>query len=354
MTGTHKAVVLQKKGQIGFEDRPEPEISDSHYVKIHVKKTGICGSDIHYYTHGSIGSFVLEKPMILGHESSGVVVEVGEDVSLVKVGDRVAIEPGVPSRYSDETKAGHYNLCPHMAFAATPPYDGTLVKYYLAPEDFLVKLPDHVSFEEGACVEPLAVGVHANRLAETSFGKKVVVFGAGPVGLVTGAVASAFGASDVVYVDVVESKLERTKQFGATSTINSTKYKSEDELVTAIKSELDGEQPEIAIDCTGAEICIRTAIKVLKAGGSYVQVGMGKDDVNFPIGMVGGKELRILGSFRYYFNDYKIAVKLISEGKVNVKNMITHTFKFDEAIKAYDFNADHGSEVVKTIIDGPE
>ncbi|QEU60545.1 Xyl2 [Kluyveromyces lactis] len=354
MTGTQKAVVLQKKGEISFEDRPAPEITDSHYVKIHVKKTGICGSDIHYYTHGSIGEFVVKKPMVLGHESSGVVVEVGKDVTLVQVGDRVAIEPGVPSRYSDETKSGHYNLCPHMAFAATPPYDGTLVKYYLAPEDFLVKLPDHVSFEEGACAEPLAVGVHANRLAETSFGKNVVVFGAGPVGLVTGAVAAAFGASAVVYVDVFENKLERSKDFGATNTINSTKYKSEDELTEVIKSELKGEQPEIAIDCSGAEICIRTAIKVLKAGGSYVQVGMGKDNINFPIAMIGAKELRVLGSFRYYFNDYKIAVKLISEGKVNVKKMITHTFKFEEAIDAYNFNLEHGSEVVKTMIDGPE
>lgn len=348
------AVVLQKKGEITFEERPVPEIEDSHFVKVQIKKTGICGSDVHYYTHGSIGDFVVTKPMILGHESSGLVVEVGNEVTLVKVGDRVAVEPGVPSRYSDETKSGHYNLCPHMAFAATPPYDGTLVKYYLAPEDFLVKLPDHVSYEEGACLEPLSVGVHANRLAGTSFGKKVVVFGAGPVGLVSGAVASAFGASEVVYVDVFDQKLERSKQFGATKVVNSMKYKEEDALTAAIKETLGNEEPEIAIDCSGAEICIRTAIKVLKAGGTYVQVGMGKDDINFPITQVSVKELKVLGSFRYYFGDYKIAAKLVAEGKVDVKKMITHRFKFEDAIKAYDFNLEHGQEVVKTIIDGPE
>ncbi|BAP73320.1 xylitol dehydrogenase [Kluyveromyces marxianus] len=354
MTNTQKAVVLKKQGEIAFEERPVPEIKDPHYVKVHIKKTGICGSDVHYYTHGAIGDFVVKEPMVLGHESSGVVVEVGEAVTLVKVGDRVAVEPGVPSRYSDETKSGHYNLCPHMEFAATPPIDGTLVKYYLIPEDFVVKLPDHVSLEEGACIEPLSVGVHANRLAGTGFGKKVVIFGAGPVGLVTGNVASAFGASDVVYVDVFEHKLKRAKEFGGTQIINSKDYPKEDDLVKAIQDKLGGKSPEIAIDCSGAEVCIRSAIKVLKVGGTFVQVGMGRDDVNFPITLIITKELRVLGSFRYYFDDYNIAVKLVSEGKVNAKALITHTFKFDEAIDAYNFNRDHGNEVVKTIIDGPE
>lgn len=354
MMSTQRAVVLKKKGEIVFEDRIVPSIEDPHFVKVQIKKTGICGSDIHYYAHGSIGDFILKKPMVLGHESSGQVVEVGNAVSMVKVGDRVAVEPGVPSRYSDETKSGHYNLCPHMAFAATPPFDGTLVKYYLVPEDFLVKLSENVSYEEGACVEPLSVGVHANRIAETSLGKKVVVFGAGPVGLVTGAAANAFGASEIVYVDVFDDKLSRTTDFGGTKVVNSSVYKDDDSLSDAIKCELNNEEPDIAIDCSGAEICIRSGIKALKSGGTFVQVGMGKDNINFPITLVGSKELKVLGSFRYYFGDYQLAVKLIAEGKVNVKHMITHRFKFEDAIKAYEFNLHHGREVVKTIIDGPE
>ncbi|CAI4718600.1 ALS_1a_G0044760.mRNA.1.CDS.1 [Saccharomyces cerevisiae] len=180
---SNPAVVLEKVGDIAIEQRPIPTIKDPHYVKLAIKATGICGSDIHYYRSGGIGKYILKAPMVLGHESSGQVVEVGDAVTRVKVGDRVAIEPGVPSRYSDETKEGRYNLCPHMAFAATPPIDGTLVKYYLSPEDFLVKLPEGVSYEEGACVEPLSVGVHSNKLAGVRFGTKVVVFGAGPVGL---------------------------------------------------------------------------------------------------------------------------------------------------------------------------
>lgn len=354
MPETHKAVVLQKQGLITFEDIPVPQLEDPHYVKLAIKKTGICGSDVHYYKTGAIGNFVVKDPMVLGHESSGVVVEVGSKVTSVKVGDRVAIEPGIPSRYSEATKSGHYNLCPSMAFAATPPIDGTLLKYYLSPEDFLVKLPDNVSFEEGACVEPLSVGVHANKLADVRFGSKVVVFGAGPVGLLAGAVSRAFGATDVVFVDVFDHKLERANEFGATQIVNSSKFKSEDDLVKEIQRVLSGEQPEVVFECSGAEVCIRAGIKACKAGGRYVQVGMGKDNVNFPISEVVSKELQVLGTFRYCFGDYNDSVKLISEGKVDVKPLITHRFKFQDAIKAYEFNIEHGEDVVKTIIDGPE
>ncbi|SCU91052.1 LANO_0D10616g1_1 [Lachancea nothofagi CBS 11611] len=354
MTKTHKAVVLQRKGEIKIEDRPIPEIEDPHYVKLQIKKTGICGSDIHYYLTGAIGDFVLEQPMVLGHESSGIVVEVGEKVTRVKVGDRVAIEPGVPSRYSDATKAGRYNLCPKMAFAATPPYDGTLVKYYLAPEDFVVKLPDHVSLEEGALVEPLSVGVHANKLAKVAYNQKVVVFGAGPVGLLTGSVAKAFGAFKVVYVDISPEKLKLSSSFGGTGVVNSSEAKSDDQLVAEIEKALEGDQPEVVFDCSGAEICIRSGIKVCKSGGTYVQVGTGKEDVNFPIAAIGPKELKVLGCFRYAFGDYRDAVHLISCGDVDVKPLVTHRFKFSEAVDAYNFNAKSGANAIKTIIDGPE
>ncbi|CEP64954.1 D-xylulose reductase XYL2 LALA0_S15e01134g [Lachancea lanzarotensis] len=354
MPETQQAVVLKSKGHISIEDRPIPKIEDPHFVKLEIKKTGICGSDVHYYVAGAIGDFVVKKPMVLGHESSGVVVEVGGAVSSVKVGDRVAIEPGIPSRYSDETKEGRYNLCPDMAFAATPPFDGTLVKYYLAPEDFVVKLPDHVSLEEGALVEPLSVGVHANKLAKVAYNQKVAVFGAGPVGLLTGAVARAFGAGEVIFIDVFEHKLKLSSKFGGTKFVNSSQFKDEEFLVAEIVKELDAHQPEVVFDCSGAEICIRTGIKVCKTGGTYVQVGSGKPDVNFPIAAIGPKELRVLGCFRYAFGDYRDAVQLISKGDVNVKPLVTHRYKFKDAVEAYEFNAKSGSDVIKTIIDGPE
>lgn len=356
MANTNPAIVLKKVGDIVLENRPEPEITNPYYAKVAVKATGICGSDVHYYRSGGIGKYILNSPMVLGHESSGVVVEVGPKVEKIKVGDRVAIEPGVPDRYSDETKAGKYNLCPHMAFAATPPIDGTLVKYYLSPADFLVKLPDHVSFEEGACIEPLSVGVHSNKLAKVRFGQTVVVFGAGPVGLLTGAVAKAFGASDVVFVDVFDQKLERAKNFGATHVINSTKLPKNDPqaLADEVEKLLGGALADVVFECSGAESCIDAGVKATKNGGTMVQIGMGKNYVNFPIAEVSGKEMTLVGCFRYSYGDYKDAVNLVSTGRVDVKKLITHRFSFEDAAKAYDFNIAHGGEVVKTIIAGPE
>ncbi|AQZ15231.1 XYL2 (YLR070C) [Zygosaccharomyces parabailii] len=347
-----EAVILEKPGVIQIGKREVPEITDPHYVKLQIKATGICGSDVHYYTHGAIGDFVLKAPMVLGHESSGVVVEVGEKVKSVKVGDRVAIEPGVPSRYSVETMSGNYNLCPYMQFAATPPYDGTLVKYYLAPEDFVYKLSDELSFEEGALAEPMSVGVHANKLAGTRYGSKVLVSGAGPVGLLAGAVARSFGATELVFVDVFEEKLERTKQFGATHTVSGKL--SEADLVSEVIKVLGGVRPDIVLECSGAQPAIRAGVKACRPGGHYVQVGMGKDDVNFPISDVNTKELNFHGCFRYKEGDFNDSVSLLSSGKINVKPLISHRFTFEQAPEAYKFNAEHGGEVVKTVITGPE
>ena len=356
MSQSNPAVVLRKVGDIGIENRPVPELPNEHYVKVAIKATGICGSDIHYYKSGSIGKYVVNQPMVLGHESSGEVVEVGSAVRSIKVGDRVAIEPGVPDRYSDETKQGRYNLCPDMAFAATPPIDGTLVKYYVSPADFLVKLPDHVSFEEGACIEPLSVGVHANKLAKVHFGSVVVVFGAGPVGLLTGAVAKAFGASEVIYVDVFDNKLERAKGFGATHTINSKSLpRGEGDAVSAaVSNYLGGALADVVFECSGAEPCINSGVLSTKNGGTMVQIGMGKNYINFPLAEVSGKEMSVIGCFRYSFGDYRDAVRLVATGQVEVKKMITNRFKFEDAAAAYDYNIANGGEVVKTIIAGPE
>lgn len=218
---TQEAIVLERPGKITLTNVSIPKISDPNEVIIQIKATGICGSDIHYYTHGRIANYVVESPMVLGHESSGIVALIGENVKTLKVGDRVALEPGIPDRFSPEMKEGRYNLDPNLKFAATPPFDGTLTKYYKTMKDFVYKLPDDVSFEEGALIEPLSVAIHANKLAKIKFGARCVVFGAGPIGLLAGKVASVFGAADVVFVDLLENKLETARQFGATHIVNS-------------------------------------------------------------------------------------------------------------------------------------
>ncbi|KAK6462020.1 D-xylulose reductase [Scheffersomyces coipomensis] len=359
---TNESLVLNKIDDISFQYLETPKISNPNDVIVQVKKTGICGSDIHFYAHGGFGYFRLKKPMVLGHESSGVVVEVGNEVKTLKVGDKVAIEPGVPSRFSDAYKSGHYNLCPHMVFAATPNLDpngpsapGTLCKYFKSPEDFLVKLPDHLSLELGALVEPLSVGVHACKIGSVKFGDVVVVFGAGPVGLLAASTAKQFGASKVMVVDVVDTKLEMAINLNMATHRFNSKNGTIDDLINEL-----GQRPNVVLECSGAEICIQTGVHVLVPGGRFVQVGNTAGPASFPITEFATKELTLFGSFRYGFDDYKTGVALLAsnykDGKdkasVDYLGLITHRFKFKDAIEAYDLV--RAGKSVKCIIDGPE
>lgn len=236
------------------------------------KWTGICGSDVHYWVHGRIGHFVVESPMVLGHESAGIVHKVGDKVKSLKVGDQVAMEPGVPCRRCVRCKDGKYNLCPDMAFAATPPYDGTLARYYSLPEDYCYKLPQGMSMEEGALIEPTAVAVHITRQAAVKPGDSVVIFGAGPVGLLCCAVAKAYGATKIVTVDINEERLKFALDYAATHSFVSERVSAEENAKNMInKCEL-GSGADVIIDASGAEPCIQTAIHALRMGGTYVQV----------------------------------------------------------------------------------
>ncbi|KAK7681165.1 Endo-1,4-beta-xylanase 2 [Cerrena zonata] len=282
--------------------------------------------------------------MVLGHESSGVVSSIGDAVTSVKVGDRVAIEPGVPSRLSDEYKGGKYNLCPHMVFAATP----NSVEGEPNPPGTL---------ELGALVEPLTVGVHAAKLASIRFRDIVVVFGAGPVGLLAASVAKLFGASEILIVDIADDKLQLAQKIGVADFIfNSKTGGGASDLIKAF----NGKVPTVVLECTGAPPCIKLAVEILKPGGRMVQIGNAGGDVQFPITEFATKELTLFGSFRYGFEDYKTAVAILDEnyknGKehapVDYESLITHRYKFKDAVAAYDFVKTGGA--VKCIIDGPE
>lgn len=348
------SVVLQKIGLITYENRPVPIINNPNDVKIAITNTGLCGSDVHYYEHGSCGSFKVEKPMVLGHESSGIIVEIGSKVKTLKVGDRVACEPGVPSRLSYEYKSGNYNLCPHMAFAATPPYDGTLCRYYILPEDFCVKLPDHVSLEEGSLVEPLSVGVHANRLIDVKFGDSMIIFGAGPIGLLCAGVSKAFGCDKILIFDLVDEKLNFALDQNLVTNIFNSKGKTFDDLYKYIKTIWTGDDlPTCGIDATGNKFCTNMCIRSLAKKGRFVQVGMGGDNLDmFPMSAVQEKEITVKGSFRYSVDDYKYAVKLLDGKKINVKPLITHKFTFEQAVEAYEFSKKGKS--IKIMIEGPK
>ncbi|USW53560.1 Putative alcohol dehydrogenase, zinc-type, GroES-like superfamily, NAD(P)-binding domain superfamily [Septoria linicola] len=350
MGAENLSFVLEKAGSVKFEDRPIPQLKSPYDVIVNTKFTGICGSDVHYWIHGAIGHFVVKSPMVLGHESSGIVTKIGDGVKSLKVGDRVAMEPGVPCRRCVRCREGKYNLCPDMAFAATPPFDGTLAKYYALPEDFCYKLPEKVSLEEGALMEPLAVGVHISKQGGIKPGDSVVVFGAGPVGLLCMAVAKAFGATKIVAVDINAERLDFAKQYAATHGVLSQRESPEDAAQRIISDADLGPGADVVLDASGAEPAIQTSIHTLRVGGNYVQGGMGKSDITFPIAQMCSKELNVKGSFRYSSGDYQLALQLIESGRVDVKKLITGTVKFEDAEKAFgDVKAAKG---IKTLIAG--
>ncbi|RSL63554.1 putative D-xylulose reductase A [Fusarium duplospermum] len=343
--------VLNKPNDVTFEERPKPTLEDPHDVIVAINYTGICGSDVHYWVHGSIGKFVVTDPMVLGHESAGTIVEVGEKVKTLKVGDRVALEPGYPCRRCTNCLAGKYNLCPDMVFAATPPYHGTLTGYWRAPADFCFKLPENVSQQEGALIEPLAVGVHIVKQANVKPGDSVVVMGAGPVGLLCAAVARAYGASKIVSVDIVQSKLDFAKDFAATHIYASQRISPEENAKNILELADLPDGADVVIDASGAEPSIQASIHVLKVGGSYVQGGMGKSDITFPIMALCIKEATVSGSFRYGPGDYPLAIELVATGKVDVKKLVTGIVDFKQAEEA--FKKVKEGEAIKVLIKGP-
>jgi len=319
---------LKSVNDIQLEKRPKPTIKNDNDVLIAVKSVGICGSDVHYWVHGKIGDFVLTAPMVLGHESSGQVVEIGKNVKHLKPGDRITMEPGVPCRQCNYCKIGRYNLCRDVVFMATPPHDGSIANFITHPSDYCYKIPDHVSFEEAAMCEPLSVGVHACNRAGIKIGSVVLITGAGPIGLVCLLAAKAAGATTVILSDIKDERLEVAKKLGATLTINA----KED-----VKSVLDqlGHIVDFTIECSGAEVAIRTALRTTKSGGTVVLVGLGPSEIKLPIVDSACREVDIRGIFRYA-NCYPTALQLIASGKVDVKPLITHRFTLNETIKAFE------------------
>lgn len=293
----------------------------------------------------------MKDPMVLGHESAGTIVQVGSAVKSLAAGHKVAIEPGYPCRRCDNCLAGRYNLCPDMIFAATPPNDGTLTGFWVAPFDFCYKLPDHVSLQEGALIEPLAVAVHIVKQANITPGASVVVMGAGPVGLLCAAVARSFGASTVVSVDIVQGKLDFSKAMGATHTYLSARISPEENAKALLYQCNLTKGADVVIDASGAEASIQASLHVVKVGGTFVQGGMGKSDITFPIMAMCQKEVTARGSFRYGPGDFKLAIELVSNGSVDVQKLITEVVPFKKANEA--FKMAKSGEAIKMLIAGP-
>jgi L-iditol 2-dehydrogenase len=293
-------------------------------VLVEISAVGVCGSDVHYYEHGRIGSFVVEKPLVLGHESAGVVRELGPDVTRHRVGDRVSLEPGVPCGHCRECRAGRYNLCRDVRFFATPPIDGAFANYVLIHEDFAFTLPDEVSDEEGALLEPLSVGIWACRKAEVGPGDHVLVTGAGPIGLLAMQAARAAGATRLTITDVNPTRLERAEATGATLALNV----ADEPLADA------GVEPDALIECSGHPGALLDGIRSLRAAGAAVVVGMApEEEATIPLALIQNREIRLTGTFRYA-NTYPAALELVRTGRVDLRSIITGSFGLDDAERA--------------------
>ena len=339
-----KTAVLKKIGTIEYEERAIPEPGPGE-VLVKIRSVGICGSDLHYYTHGKIGSFVVEKPLVLGHESAGEIVALGAAVTDRRVGDRVSLEPGIPCRKCEFCKTGRYNLCPDVRFMATPPVDGAFAEYVVSPADFAFKIPDAMTYDEAALMEPLAVGVYAAEKAGLKPGMSTAVLGMGPIGMVVAQAAKAYGAYPVAGVDMIDFRLEKAAQLGVDRTFNGEMADLEGAMLASLNR-----QPEVVFETAGASATLNLATHLVKPGGTIVMIGMSPADFT-PInqGQILGKELKILGIFRYA-NMYPKAIELVQSGKVNVKALATHTFALDQTKEALDFALEHKGDSIKVMI----
>ncbi|HWB54803.1 MAG TPA: NAD(P)-dependent alcohol dehydrogenase [Tepidisphaeraceae bacterium] len=326
------ALVLEKVKQLSIRDIPLPTKVGPHDVKIKIHTVGICGSDVHYYEHGSIGPFVVREPMVLGHEAAGTVLEVGSEVKTLKVGDRVCMEPGIPDPNSKATRLGIYNLDPAVRFWATPPVHGCLTDFVIHPEAFTFKLPDNVSFAEGAMVEPLAVGMHAANKARLRPGDVGIVIGAGPIGMVTALAALAGGCSRVIMSDVQQPKLDLAAKLGPITPVNVAK----ENLVEVVKKMTDGWGADVIFECSGNDKAVANVFEPLCPGGRVVLIGMPVKPVAIDVVAAQVKEASVETIFRYA-HVYPRALALMGSGKIDVKPLITDTFGFKDSIKAFDY-----------------
>jgi D-xylulose reductase len=343
-----KAVVLEERDKLSLRDIRVEEKLGRRDVRIGLRNIGICGSDVHYYTHGAIGPFVVREPMILGHEAAGEIVEVGSAVTEFRPGDRVCMEPGIPDPASRAARLGRYNLDPAVRFWATPPVHGVLRPTVVHPADFTFKLPDHVSYAEGAMVEPLAVGVHAATRVQVQPGDLAVVIGAGPIGMVTILAALAAGCSRVIVSDVHEPKLDLARTLGAVLPVN---VRSE-ALADVVRRETDGWGADLIFECSGYAPAMAEMFDLVCPGGKVALVGIPLQPFAFDVSKAQVKEVRVENIFRYA-HVYPRAVAMMASGKIDVKPLITDRFAFKDSVEAFDFAKAMPPSSVKVQIEMP-
>lgn len=340
-----KVAIMTGAGEIELTEREIP-VPKEDEVLVQVEYVGVCGSDLHYYEAGGIGANIVKPPFVLGHEAGGKVVKVGSSVTHLKVGDKVALEPGKTCGKCEFCKTGKYNLCPDVIFFATPPIDGVFQEYVAHEADLCFKVPDSMSTMEAALIEPLAVGFHAARQGNAQLGQTAVVTGAGCIGFVSMMALKAMGVTEVIMVDIMPKRLKKATELGATAVINGT----EQDVVKAVMALTNGKGADLVIETAGSEITTRQSIEFAKKGATIVLVGYSASgEMTLPMGLALDKELTFKTVFRYR-HIYPIAIEAVASGKVNVKDIVTNVFTLDEIKKAMDDSVNHKADIVKSVI----
>ncbi|NVD40452.1 NAD(P)-dependent alcohol dehydrogenase [Ensifer sp. HO-A22] len=326
-----QALVLEEKGVLSLREIDLPLEFGPDDVKIAIHTVGVCGSDVHYYTHGAIGPYVVREPMVLGHEAAGTVIEIGSNVGNLQVGDRVCMEPGVPDLSSRASKLGLYNVDPKVRFWATPPMHGVLTPEVVHPAAFTYRLPENVSFAEGAMVEPFAIGMQAAARARIAPGDVAAVIGCGPIGIMVALAALAGGCSRVFISDFSAEKLAIAGQYPGITPVNI----SQRPFGETIAAETGGWGADVVFEASGSARAFADIFDLVRPGGALVLVGLPVEAVTLDVPGAISKEVRIETVFRYA-NIFDRALQLIASGKVDLKPLITETFRFKDSIRAFE------------------
>lgn len=326
---TNEASVLHGSRDIRTDPRAVP-VPGPDEVLVRISAVGVCGSDVHYYEHGRIGDFVVREPLVLGHEASGVVVGRGERARRHQLGQRVALEPGVPCGRCSQCRAGRYNLCPYVRFFATPPVDGAFARYVVINESFAFAVPDTMTDEQAALIEPLSVGLWAVRRAGVRPGDTVLVTGAGPIGLLAVQTARVSGAARVVVTDLSADRRELALRFGA------------DTAMDARTADVAGLDADVLLECSGSQAAVSSGLTAVRGAGTAVLVGMGAEEVRLPMAALQVREITVTGTFRYA-NTYPAAIALVATGRLELDPLVTGRFGLRQVEQALTGGSEEGA-----------
>ncbi len=325
-------------------EKPAPK---AHEALIRIESTGLCGSDIHYYADGHIGATTITEPIVLGHEYAGIVEAVGANADPALVGQRVAVEPGIPCLECEFCRKGHYNVCLAMAFPGGPPNDGALCEYMAVHAKFCFPVPDSISAPIAALIEPLAVAIHTVELAQIKPGETAAILGLGPIGLLTAQVAKLAGVGTLYGTDLHDYRVQAGLRHGVDQAFNAAKQDTTDAILEAT----DGRGVDVAFDCARSADTPGLACHVARPAGRCVFTGIsGSTEDLLPVNIARRKELAVQWCRRFCFN-YPSAIALTAAGRVDLASLITHSFPLERTGEGFELMCGFKEDVLKVSID---